>query len=67
MATTLICGNGIMRLHKEANRPNGFGGTSYRTLCGRTNRRAADGMNIADSDDEVTCKFCRNQMKAVKP
>lgn len=52
-----------MKLHKEANRPNGFGGTSYRTLCGRTNRRSFDGMNVAPSDDEVTCKFCRAKMR----
>lgn len=30
----------------------------FTTLCGRMNARCADGMNIADHDDDVTCKFC---------
>lgn len=51
-----------MKLHREDNRPNQYGGTNYRTLCRRTNRSCDDGMNVADSDDEVTCKFCLNIM-----
>lgn len=47
-----------MVLHKANNRPNKFGGTTYRTLCGRTNAACTDGANVADSDAEVTCKFC---------
>ncbi len=30
----------------------------YTTVCGRTNKASRDGMNIADSAAEVTCKFC---------
>jgi hypothetical protein len=32
------------------------------TLCGRMNKRSWDGMNIADTDAEVTCKFCLKLM-----
>lgn len=48
--------------HKANNRPNRFGGTTYRTLCGRTNRACTDGMNVADTDEAVTCKFCLRTM-----
>lgn len=34
------------------------------TLCGRMNRRSRDGMNIADTDAEVTCKHCLKRMKS---
>lgn len=53
-----------MRLHKDKQRPNRFGGTTYTTLCGRMNRRSTEGMNIADTDDQVTCKFCLKIMDA---
>lgn len=53
-----------MVLHKDRNRPNRYGGTTYGTLCGRTNRRNADGMNVALTDDAVTCKFCLRAMAA---
>lgn len=32
------------------------------TLCGRMNKQSHDGMNIADTDEEVTCKFCLKLM-----
>lgn len=46
-----------MKLHKDRQviRP---GRTIYTTLCGRMNRQSRDGMNIAATDAEVTCKFC---------
>ena len=56
-----------MILHKEANRQNQWGGTSYRTLCGRTNRQSLDGMNIADTASGVTCKICLALMAARQP
>lgn len=34
------------------------------TLCGRMNVACSDGMNIAETDDEVTCRFCLKQMGA---
>lgn len=34
------------------------GGYITTTLCGRMNARNADGMNIAASNELVTCKFC---------
>ncbi len=43
-----------MKLHKGATRKI-FGG-------GRMSAAWADGMNIADSDDAVTCKFCLKLM-----
>lgn len=51
-----------MKLHKDRQRRNAFGGTTYTTLCGRMNRQSSDGMNIADTDAEVTCKFCLKLM-----
>ena len=45
-------------LHKSWVKANAFGGTTYTTQCNRVSGRGADGMNIADSDAEVTCKFC---------
>lgn len=38
--------------------------TVLTTLCGRSSNRVADGMNIADSRDAVTCKFCLRQLRA---
>jgi len=32
------------------------------TLCGRMNARSRDGMNIAGTDEAVTCKFCLAKM-----
>lgn len=52
-----------MKLHKEDNIENRWGGTTYRTLCRRTNARCSDGMNIADDDAGVTCKFCLKRME----
>lgn len=56
-------GNGV-RLHKDNNRTNAQGWTRYGTLCGRTNRACNDGMNVADTDADVTCKFCLAKMAA---
>lgn len=53
-----------MKLHKANNRPNAWGGTRYGTLCGRTNRGCSDGMNVAETDAEVTCKICLARMGA---
>jgi hypothetical protein len=38
-------------------------GVRNTTLCGRMNRRCSDGMNIADTDEQVTCKFCLAKMR----
>jgi hypothetical protein len=40
-----------------------WGGTVYTTLCGRM-AVGNDGMNIANSDAEVSCKFCLRRMKS---
>lgn len=53
-----------MKLHKHKNRPNRFGGTTYTTLCGRMNAASSDGMNVAETEAEVTCKFCLRIMAA---
>lgn len=49
--------------HKGRQRQNAFGGTTFTTLCNRMNRRSVNGMNIANSDAEVTCKFCLSMMR----
>lgn len=46
-------------LHRQIYKPSAFGGTSNTTLCGRVDNSKSD-YNIADTDDEVTCHFCRN-------
>lgn len=53
-----------MKLHKDNNRPNRWGGTTYGSLCGRLNAQCEDGMNVALTDEEVTCKFCLRIMAA---
>jgi hypothetical protein len=52
-----------MKLHKDKQVDRGNGSTLFTTLCGRMNRRSNDGMNIADTDDQVTCAFCLAKMK----
>ena len=51
-----------MVLHKDRQVDLGNGATRYTTLCNRMNKRCSDGMNIADTDEQVTCKFCRARM-----
>lgn len=51
-----------MKLHAGMMRPNRYGGFNNNSLCGRTSRASCDGMNIAPTDEEVTCKFCLNLM-----
>jgi hypothetical protein len=41
-------------------------GMRFTTLCGRMNIKSLDGMNIADSDSEVTCKFCLKKMERLR-
>jgi hypothetical protein len=52
-----------MKMHKSNNLPNRYGGTNYRTLCNRSNRGCSDGLNVAETDEQVTCKFCLVLMK----
>lgn len=47
--------------HKQVYRPNAFGGVTNTTLCGRV--RQGNEMNMADSDEQVTCKFCLRRME----
>ena len=54
-----------MKLHKEKIVTlRKIGATRLTTLCGRMNKNFPDGMNIADTDEKVTCKFCRSLMVA---
>lgn len=56
-----------MKMHKANNRYDRSNDTMrYRTLCGRTNRNCSDGMNVADTDEGVTCKFCLARMEQTK-
>lgn len=45
-------------LHRQIFKPSVFGGTVNTTLCGRVNNSASD-LNVADSNEDVTCSFCR--------
>ena len=54
-----------MILH-EAKKAERKGHTVYTTLCGRMNKQSHDGMNIADTAAQVTCKFCLRAMKREK-
>jgi hypothetical protein len=56
----------MMVLHKDRQVDLGNGATRYTTLCRRMNRRSSDGMNIAHTDAEVTCKLCLAKMKEGK-
>ena len=47
-----------MMLHQAKNKMNRRGGMIVSTSCGRSNKASDDGMNIAFSDKDVTCKFC---------
>lgn len=50
-------------LHKSWVKNNAFGGITTTTQCNRNSYRGQSaGMNIADTDEEVTCKFCRRIM-----
>ncbi len=53
----------MMKLHKDRQVNLRNGATRFTTLCGRMNRRCSDGMNIADTDEQVTCKFCLARME----
>jgi hypothetical protein len=55
-----------MKQHKSNMKENRFGGWSNRTLCGRSNRASSDGMNVAATDAEVTCKFCLKLMESAQ-
>jgi hypothetical protein len=35
----------------------------HTTLCNRMSGKGSDGMNIADTDDAVTCLLCRQIMQ----
>lgn len=48
-------------LHKQIYRKNVFGGTLNTTICRRV--RNQQDYNVADTDAEVTCKFCLSIMK----
>ena len=57
-----------MKLHKQIYH-EAKGMTLNTTLCGRENKNSwnvSDGSNVADSDEEVTCKFCLKMMKQKK-
>jgi hypothetical protein len=53
-----------MILHKDRQVDLRNGATRFTTLCGRMNKRSSDGMNIADTDEQVTCKFCLAKLAA---
>jgi len=50
-------------LHRHIWKPGALGGTVNTTLCGRVDN--SGDYNIADTDDEVTCSFCRKMLDGV--
>jgi hypothetical protein len=56
-------GNTTMKQHKDK-QVQRQGYVKVTTLCGRLNAGSRDGMNIANTDAEVTCKFCLKLMAA---
>jgi hypothetical protein len=44
-------------MHLSVTRPGAWGGTLTTALCGRL-RTLNDGMNLAETEKDVTCKFC---------
>lgn len=50
-------------LHKQIYKPGPFGGTLNTTACRRVH--AGDDYNVADHDEQVSCKFCRKIMDRV--
>lgn len=51
-----------MKLHKGKRVKIGTDAYRLTTLCGRMNASFNDGMNIAETDKQVTCKFCLKEM-----
>lgn len=51
-------------LHKSWVKRNAFGGYTFTSQCNRNTTRHGDGMNIADRDEDVSCKFCLAIMDA---
>ncbi len=47
--------------HKQLYRQGPWGGEVNTTICGRVRNGQGD-YNTADTDDEVTCKYCLNIM-----
>lgn len=45
-------------LHRHIWKPSFGGGTVNTTLCGRVDNSTSD-YNVAETDADVTCKFCR--------
>lgn len=52
-----------MKQHKELIKDNRWGGHTYMTLCGRSSSKSMDGMNVADTENEITCKLCIKKME----
>lgn len=51
-------------LHKQVYRAGAFGSTLNTTLCGRLHK--GQDYNVADSDQQVTCKFCLQRLTRSK-
>ena len=49
-------------IHKQRYIELLHGGNMNTTLCGRVSHADEDGTNVTEKYDEVTCKFCLNQM-----
>lgn len=49
------------KVHLAVCKPNKYGGHNYDTLCGRESGELAE-RNAEDSEEQVTCKLCRQIM-----
>jgi hypothetical protein len=56
-----------MKLHKGRAKRGPFGGVLNGTLCGRLSAESEDGMNIAETDDAVSCTFCLRALAKMTP
>lgn len=54
----------VLHAGRRIERP---GVTRTTTLCGRMNASSRDGMNIADTGEAVTCKFCLAKLRDSVP
>lgn len=53
-----------MKLHRHIYKP-ALGGTASTTLCNRV--RNGQDYNVADTDDQVTCHYCRQILDGKVP
>ena len=56
-----------MKLHKYRVTKGPWGSIMTSPLCGRSSLKSDDGANVADTEAEVTCKFCLSLLARMTP